>query len=67
MVLLQARGSRGPVHDLRIHPGGILSVAFSTDGKAIATGGADGTLRIWDAITGAWRAQCWMPDPARCK
>ena len=33
------------------HPA-VASVAFSPDGKLIATGGQDGTARVWDAATG---------------
>jgi len=32
---------------LKGHPSGVLDVSFSTDGKAIATGSADGTARLW--------------------
>jgi hypothetical protein len=34
------------------HPGGTTAVAFSSDGKSIATGGVDRKLRIWDSSSG---------------
>src|SRR3954447_16926800 len=34
------------------HEGKVLSVAFSPDGKAVLTGSADNTARLWDASTG---------------
>jgi WD40 repeat protein len=34
------------------HEGGVLSVAFSGDGKTLATGGKGSKLRLWDPATG---------------
>jgi WD40 repeat protein len=34
------------------HEGPVLSVAFAPDGQRIASGGADGTVRLWDVATG---------------
>jgi RNA polymerase sigma factor (sigma-70 family) len=35
------------------HNGPVRAVAFSPDGKTVATGGADRTIRFWDRATGA--------------
>src|SRR5712691_9228553 len=34
------------------HPGFVTSVAFSPDGKTIASGSVDGTVKLWDVSTG---------------
>jgi len=38
--------------DLRTRSGGVFSVAWSPDGKRLATGGIGNTVKIWDAETG---------------
>jgi WD40 repeat protein len=45
------------------HPGAIYSVAYSQDGRWIATAGdrRDGTARVWDARTGALRYRFPIP------
>ena len=34
------------------HAGPVRSVAYAPDGAALASGGEDGAVRIWDARTG---------------
>jgi WD40 repeat protein len=40
------------VHVLREHSDGVLSAAYSPDGKWIVTASIDQTARVWDAATG---------------
>jgi WD40 repeat protein len=39
------------------HTGGVLSVAFSSDGESLASGSTDQTIRLWDVDTGQPRGE----------
>jgi len=47
-AMLAAAARRPGIAVLTSHSGAVDSVAFSTDGKILATGNADGTGRLWD-------------------
>ena len=40
------------VHTLVGHTGNVSSVAFSPDGQAVVSGSWDGSIKVWDRITG---------------
>jgi WD40 repeat protein/tRNA A-37 threonylcarbamoyl transferase component Bud32 len=39
------------------HTGAVVAAAFSADGSAVVSGGADRTLRVWDTATGTEQAR----------
>ena len=41
---------------LKGHTDAVLCVAYAPDGKTLATGAMDGTVRLWDAATGKEKA-----------
>jgi WD40 repeat protein len=45
------------------HLGEVYAVAFSPDGKTLATGGRDRVIRLWDVETGELRASLWAAPP----
>jgi len=51
-----------PLHELKGHTRGVFTVAFSPDGKRVATGGFEGKIRIFNAGTGALERE-FVPVP----
>ena len=50
--MAQQAGGGEPVCTLRGHSELVASVAYSPDGKHIASGSYDNTVKVWDAATG---------------
>jgi WD40 repeat protein len=53
LALLQSAGARAQQEQtLKGHTGWIAALAFSPDGKTLASGSGDHTVNLWDAATG---------------
>ncbi len=48
-------GNLRKTRELEGHEGWVQAVAYRPDGKVIATGSSDRSIRIWDAVTGTLR------------
>jgi WD40 repeat protein len=44
--------TRAVLKKLEGHEKSVLALAYSTDGRYLASGSADGSVRLWDADTG---------------
>lgn len=51
-VLVWEMATHGIVYDLALPAGRVLALAFSPDGRYLATGGVDRAVRIWELATG---------------
>jgi WD40 repeat protein len=51
LLLHEEGGTWKPFHQSREHQNWVTALAFTGDGQLLASGSADGTVRLWDAAT----------------
>ncbi len=66
VVRVCAPNGSGVVPQIAGHQGEAWSVAFTPDGRYLATGGDDHKVRIWDMLTGRWVSDLTHPALVRC-
>jgi WD40 repeat protein len=55
LVPAQLQGADAEPRTLQGHQGSVLAVSFSPDGKIVASGCKDTTIKFWDPQTGSLR------------
>jgi WD40 repeat protein len=63
-IILWDVASRGDVHWLRGHTNSIWALAFSPDGKTLASGSADQTVKFWDTVAGKLKETIVPGEPS---
>ena len=51
---------------LELHQAQVLTVAYSSNGRLLASGSYDGTIKLWDTIAGRETATLGRGAPVRC-
>ena len=65
-IISSGTGPSGPMlHTLSGHTNNIYALAFSPDGKTLASGSMDQTVKLWDTATGQLR-ETIVPQGRRC-
>jgi WD40 repeat protein len=52
ILIWETRGKKSTSRTLKGHSGAVVSLAFSPDGKQLASGSSDHSARLWDVATG---------------